>query len=188
MTPAGKIFVVSAPSGGGKGTILRHIIEHDDNICHAVSATTRLPRKDEIDGQHYYFLSGQEFDRRIAADEFVEWAEVHGQRYGTLKSELDRLLASGQDVLLELDVQGMQSIQNQRDDVVTIFIFPPSLEILEERLRGRGDLDETTLQLRLHNAQGEIAVKNEYNHQIRNDRLDSAIAEFDAILREERAK
>lgn len=188
MASTGKVIVVSSPSGGGKGTILRHIISRDENVCHAVSATTRQPREGEIDGQHYYFLSDREFDRRLAGDEFVEWAEVHGHRYGTLKSELDQLLASGQDVVLELDVQGMRALQDNRDDVVSIFIIPPSIEVLEERLRGRGDLEETELKLRLSNAQEEIAAQNEYNHLISNDHLDSAIAEFEAVLREERHK
>ncbi len=180
------VFVVSAPSGGGKGTILGEVFKRDDFLRHAVSATTRAPRATEVNGQHYHFLSEEQFRQRIADDQFVEWANVHGAHYGTLKSEIERILASGIDVVLELDIQGMRSITQERDDVVTIFILPPSMEVLEERLRNRGGLDEEQLRLRLNNAKEEIAAKKEYDHVILNDALAEAVSAFEAVLNQAR--
>jgi len=185
--PAGLLIVVSAPSGGGKGTILRRVSETDPRLRHTVSATTRAPRPGEEDGKHYYFISRQTFDRWVDEGKFAEWAEVHGQRYGTLRAELERVRGTG-DAVLELDVQGMRSIGKLHADAVTIFLLPPSRQALEERLRNRGDLTPEALALRLRNAEAEIAAKNEYTYQILNDDLDAAVAEFHEILRKERAK
>lgn len=185
---SGLVIVVSAPSGGGKGTILNRVFGEDNRLRHTVSATTRRPRKGEVDGRHYHFVDEETFRRWIDEGRFVEWAEVHGSLYGTLHSELVRLTQEGADVVLELDVQGMRSLRRVRDDVVTIFIEPPSLEVLEERLRARGGLSEQALWTRLDNAKDEIAAKNEYDHVVINDDLDQAVADFRAILRTERAK
>ena len=190
MTPvgqSGKVFVVSAPSGGGKGTILAKVFEQDDGLRAAISATTRESRKGEVDGEHYNFVSEDEFRRWIEEDRFAEWATVHGEYYGTLKSELSEILGSGHDAVLELDVQGMQSISGGRDDVVSIFIVPPSMEVLENRLRERGDMDEAQLGLRLGNAVEEIAASEEYDYTVLNDDLDKAVAEFLAILKTARS-
>lgn len=192
MTPAptrsGLVVVVSAPSGGGKGTILKRVFQQEPRLQHAVSATTRPPRPGEVDRRDYYFIGRDTFQQWIDEGRFVEWAEVHGERYGTLHSELDRLTESGADVVLELDVQGMRSIRRLRSDVVTIFIDPPSLDVLEARLRKRGDVSPDALRTRLANAQGEIAAKNEYDYVLLNDDLNRAVAEFRAILRREREK
>lgn len=185
--PAGLIVVVSAPSGGGKGTILRRISESDPRLIHTVSATTRAPRPGEEEGKHYYFVSRATFDRWVDEGKFAEWADVHGQRYGTLRAELDRVRGNG-DAVLELDVQGMRSIHKLHPEAVTIFLLPPSLQALEERLRNRGDVTPEALALRLRNAEAEIAAKNEYTYRILNDDLDAAVAEFREILRNERAK
>ncbi len=185
--PAGLIIVVSAPSGGGKGTILQRVSQGDLRLRHTVSVTTRAPRTGEVDGKHYYFVNRQTFDRWVDEGRFAEWAEVHGQRYGTLRAELDRVRGAG-DAVLELDIQGMRSIRGIHPDAVTIFLLPPSMETLEERLRNRGDLSPETLAIRLRNAEAEIATKNEYTHAIVNDDLDAAVAEFQAILRAERAR
>lgn len=189
MTPAraGLLIVVSAPSGGGKGTILKRVSEADTRLRHTVSATTRPPRPGEQDGKHYYFISRPTFDRWVDEGKFAEWADVHGQRYGTLRAELERVRGTG-DAVLELDVQGMRSIRTQNPEAVTIFLLPPSLEALEERLRNRGDLNAEALALRLRNAEAEIGAKNEYTYQILNDTLDTAVAEFHEILRKERTK
>jgi guanylate kinase len=185
--PAGLIIVVSAPSGGGKGTILARVSQADARLRHTVSATTRAPRPGEVEGKHYYFVNRQTFDRWVGEGRFAEWADVHGQRYGTLRAELDRVRGAG-DAVLELDVQGMRSIRAVHPDAVTIFLLPPSMRALEERLRKRGDLSPEALAVRLRNAEAEIAAKNEYTHAIVNDDLDAAVAEFQAILRTERAK
>ncbi len=153
-----------------------------------MSATTRPPRAGEAEGRHYYFVDESTFQSWIEEGRFVEWAEVHGHLYGTLHSELDRLTREGVDVVLELDVQGMRNLCRVRDDVVTIFIEPPSVEVLEARLRDRGGVSEEGLQTRLDNAMDEIAAKNEYDHVILNDDLDRAVADFRQILRNERAK
>jgi len=183
---SGLLFVVSAPSGGGKGTILRRVLAADAQLCHAVSATTRSPRAGEVEGTHYYFVDRPTFEKWIAEGRFAEWATVHGELYGTLHEELDRIRASGRDVVLELDVQGMRSIRRLRPEAVTIFIEPPSLETLEARLRKRGDLDENTLQLRLENAKAEISAKNEYDYQILNDDLDRAVDQFNEFVQRAR--
>ena len=182
------VFVVSSPSGGGKGTILADVFQRDSRLRHAVSATTRSPREGEVDGTHYHFLDTEHFKDWIAEGRFAEWATVHDEYYGTLKSELDDILNSGFDVVLELDVQGMRSISQQRDDVVSIFILPPSIEVLEERLRGRGGLSEENLQRRLKNAEGEIRAKKEYDYTVLNDILEDAVKTFETILSEAREK
>ena len=186
MAEQGIVFVVSSPSGGGKGTILGEVCKRDSRLRHAVSATTRSPREGEVDGTHYHFLDTQRFKDWTAEGRFAEWATVHGESYGTLKSELDDILNSGFDVVLELDVQGMRSISRQRDDVVSIFILPPSIEVLEERLRGRGGLSEEELRLRLKNAEEEIKAKKEYDYVVLNDILEDAVKIFESILSEAR--
>ncbi len=188
MAEHGIVFVVSSPSGGGKGTILADLSKRDARIRHAVSATTRAPREGDIDGRHYHFLSRERFERWIDEGRFVEWATVHGEYYGTLKSEVEEIFESGFDVVLELDVQGMRSVAKQRDDVVSIFIMPPSIEALEERLRGRGGLSEEELRLRLKNAEEEIEAKKEYDYLVLNDVLEDAVGAFETILSEAREK
>lgn len=183
----GLLIVVSAPSGGGKGTILRRVLDADPGLRHSVSATTRAPREGEIEGEHYYFVDRPTFERWIAEGRFAEWANVHGEFYGTLNEELERIRASGRDVVLELDVQGMRSVRALRPEAATVFIEPPSLRVLEERLRKRGDLSEETLRLRLRNAEAELAAKNEYDCRILNDNLDSAVAQFEAFVERARA-
>jgi len=183
----GLIVVVSAPSGGGKGTILQRVSQTDLRLRHTVSATTRPPRPGEVEGKHYYFISRPTFDRWVDEGKFAEWADVHGQCYGTLRAELERVRGTG-DAVLELDVQGMRNIRTLHPEAVTIFLLPPSVQALEERLRNRGDLSPEALALRLKNAQAEIEAKNEYTYLILNDDLDAAVAEFHEILRNERAK
>lgn len=186
MAGRGKVYVVSAPSGGGKGTILSRVLDKDPHMRYSVSVTTRRPRKGEIDGKDYLFVDDKRFQRWIDEERFAEWAVVHDERYGTLRMVLDEQVASGCDVLLELDVQGMRSILSQRDDIVSIFITPPSLEILEQRLRKRGGLREAQIRVRLENARGELAVRGEYDHTVVNDDLEEAIRRFEAIVCENR--
>ena len=183
MGERGVLMVMSAPSGAGKRTLLEKVRERRPGVDTTVSATTRPPRPGEVDGVDYHFLDRGEFDRRVAAGEFVEWAEVHGNRYGTLHAELDRRLAAGRDLVLELDVQGMRSLKARRPDAVTVFLMPPSLEELERRLRRRGTEGEDVIALRLRNAREEMAARDEFDHVVVNDELDRAAAEMEAILR-----
>ncbi len=152
----------------------------------AVSATTRSPRPGEVDGKDYYFLSEGEFKRRVAAGEFVEWAYVHGHMYGTLVKEVERLLAQGKSLILEIDIQGALNVKKVWPDAVLIFIEPPSLEELERRLRGRGTEDEQSIELRLKNAKHEMTLADDYDVRIVNDTVDRAVRELsDTIERYE---
>jgi len=184
----GTLFVVSAPSGAGKHTVLARVAEQDAGIEHTVSATTRPPRPGEIDGKDYYFLNEAEFRRRVAAGDFVEWAEVHGNLYGTLREDLSARIQSGKDVVLELDVQGMRSLKALRNDVVTVFLMAPSFEALEERIRKRRANDEASIALRLANAHGEMADRHEYDYVVTNDVAEKAAAEVLAIVRAHRKR
>ena len=184
----GLVFVVSAPSGGGKRTVLSKVMEADPRLTLTVSAATRAPRPGEEEGRDYYFLPRDVFEQRAAAGEFAEWANVHGNLYGTLTAELDRHTSSGKDVVLELDVQGMRSLKARRPEAVTVFIAAPSMQELEARLRNRGTNDEADIRRRLENARTEMAARGEYDYVIVNDRLDDAVADMAAIVRVERLR
>jgi guanylate kinase len=186
MTATGNIYVVSAPSGAGKGSILSRTFEEDDTLVHSVSVTTRTPRNGEQQGEHYQFVSEDIFRQWINEKKFAEWAEVHGHLYGTLREELDRHESSGKDVILELDVQGMRSVRAFIPSMIAVFIMPPTLEELERRIVSRGEMSEQDLALRLSNAKREMAAKNEYDHIIVNDILDTAVQEMKTILHQHR--
>ncbi len=178
----GKLVVVAAPSGAGKGTLLKRVREMVPNIVMTVSATTRQPRPGETHGVEYYFYSSEEFDRLIEEDAFVEWAYVHGQRYGTLKSELERVLTGDNIVIFELDVQGMFSIRELYPDMVSIFIAPPNMEELKRRLVTRGTNKPDDTALRLTNAEIEMAASSEFDHIIVNDDIERAAGELAGII------
>lgn len=180
--PKGTLFVVSSPSGGGKGSILSQVLAKDRQLAYSVSATTRSPHENEVEGKEYYFVDAETFGRWIEEDRFVEWAVVHDNRYGTLKDQLEEKLAGGQDVVLELDVQGAESLRAFRSDAVLIFIMPPSLEVLEQRLRRRDRDDESALNLRLKNAQREMEQRDKFDYVIVNDSLDEAVNRFETIV------
>ncbi|MBI2436063.1 MAG: guanylate kinase [Candidatus Hydrogenedentes bacterium] len=188
MTQPGLIVVISAPSGAGKLTLLTKVREACRDLSSTVSATTRPKRQGEVDGKHYHFLDRSEFERRVAVGEFAEWAEVHGNLYGTLRSELDRCLRSGHDVLLELDVQGMRNLRRLYPDAVTIFLMPPSLEELERRLRKRGTDGAAEIALRLRNAQEEMLARNEFDYIIVNEVVERAAGDMIAIMRAEHCR
>ena len=186
MAKYGTVIVLSAPSGAGKHTILKRARAQDPKLAYSVSATTRAPRQGEVDGKDYYFLDRDTFEQRVANGEFAEWAEVHGNLYGTLRSELDRLVSSGKDVVLELDVQGMRSLKATGLNVVTIFIMPPSEAELARRLENRGANTPEDTALRLKNAREEMAARDEYDYVIVNDELNQAVEAFQNIVRQYR--
>ncbi|GMU93851.1 MAG: guanylate kinase [Candidatus Hydrogenedentota bacterium] len=184
----GTLFVVSAPSGAGKHTILERVLARDKRLGYSVSATTRSPRRGEVDGTHYHFMDRASFERRVAEGDFVEWAEVHGNLYGTLRSELERLVGSGKDIVLELDVQGMRNVKRAGLDAVTVFIMAPTVEDLERRLKARATDPPEEISLRLANAKEELAARGEYDHVIVNADIDQATAEFEEIVRSARER
>lgn len=178
----GRLVVVSAPSGAGKTTLIAKAAERLPQLAVAVSVTTRPPRPGERDGVDYYFFTPERFDRCLADDAFVEWAEVHGNRYGTMKSEIDRHLARGRIVLFELDVQGMRSMRKLYPRMTSVFIAPPSLEELEHRLVLRGVNDADDMAVRLKNAAEEMRAQDEFDHVVVNDDLERATAQLTAII------
>jgi len=182
----GFMLLVTGPSGAGKSSLLQWLMEQDDRLGFSVSCTTRTPREGEVDGRDYYFVSRAEFEKRRDRGEFVEWAEVHGNYYGTLSSELVRAESEGRIPVLEVDVQGgVNVIKRFGDRVLSVFVFPPSMEVLEERLRGRGTDDEATIARRLANARGELDHRNWYRYWLLNDDREQARADLKAIFRAE---
>lgn len=189
MESPGVLLVISAPSGAGKLTLLNEIRgRRTDQFVTTISATTRQPRTGEEHGVDYYFLDREAFETRRERGEFVEWAEVHGNFYGTLGGELDRCLATGKDVILELDVQGMRNLRDLRSDMVSVFLMPPSLEELERRLRSRGTDDDSVIALRLKNAETEMADRRTFDYVVVNDKIEAAASDLEAIIRAERCR
>jgi guanylate kinase len=180
-----RVFVITGPSGVGKGTLIRGLMDREPSLELSVSATTRGPRPGERDGADYHFLGREEFDRRVAADEFVEHADYAGRSYGTLRSELDDRLAAGIPVVLEIEVQGARQVRAAMPEAVQVFIAPPSLEALRARLLGRGTDDPEEVERRLAVAERELAAQPEFAHVVVNDRLQEALGELAAIVRRE---
>lgn len=178
MGRTARLFVVSGPAGVGKGTLVSRVRELRPNLGLTVSATTRAPRPGEKDGVAYHFMTNEEFSRHVEAGDFLEWAQVHDHRYGTLRSEVDRCLASGQSVVLEIDVQGARNVRRIYPDAVLVFIEPPSWDVLVSRLKGRGTEDEHSLKLRLSDAKHELELAPSYDVRIVNDDLDQATQEL----------
>ena len=177
-----RLFVVSGPSGVGKGTLVALLRKRLPRLGLTVSATTREPRPGERDGEAYHFLSDEEFDRRVADGEFLEWAWVHGHRYGTLRSEVERVTGEGRSVVLEIDVQGGLNVREALPDAVLVFIEPPTAAELERRLRGRGTEDEASIERRLAGARDELACASRYDARIVNDDLDRACRELEGLI------
>ena len=175
--------MITGPSGVGKGTLIRTLLERVPELELAVSATTRRPRPGETQGVDYHFLSDDEFERRVQAGDFVEHARYSGRRYGTLRSELEQRLAGGHAVVLEIEVQGARQIREAMPEAVQIFIAPPSEEALRTRLVGRGTDDPEQIAARLRVAREELAAREEFQHVVVNDRLEDAVAEVEQIVR-----
>jgi guanylate kinase len=178
-----KVFVITGPSGVGKGTLIRSLVQQVPELEVAVSATTRPPRPGEVDGVDYHFLSEAEFDERLAAGEFVEHAGYSGHRYGTLRSELESRLKAGIPVVLEIEIQGARQIRETMPEAVQVFIAPPSLDALRARLVGRGTNSPRDMEARLRTAREELSARDEFEHVVVNDRLERAVAELVAIVR-----
>ena len=177
------VFVITGPSGVGKGTLIRSLMERVPELELSVSATTRPPRPGEEDGVHYFFLTEAEFDERIAADDFLEHAAYSGRRYGTLRSELEKRVAGGTPIVLEIEVQGARQVRRAMPEAVQIFIEPPSEEALRARLVGRGTDSAEEVAKRLDTAREELLAREEFPHRVVNDRLEAAVDELVEIVR-----
>ncbi len=184
----GDLFVISAPSGAGKTTLCEMVLREVPDIGFSVSHTTRLPRTGEVAGRDYHFVSRKEFDEMVSRGDFLEWASVHGNCYGTSKQEVFSRLDVGQDVLLDIDVQGARQVREQFPGAVLIFILPPSMSVLEDRLRARGTEDAEWLKLRLENAELEVKSASDYNYIVINDELPHALEDLKAIIRARRLR
>jgi guanylate kinase len=182
------VFVVSGPSGAGKSTILQRALLEVPNLRFSVSHTTRPARPGEREGVDYHFVSREEFMRLAMDEKFLEFAEVHDQRYGTARSEYARAAADGVDLLLDLDVQGAEKIRSKFSDAVSVFILPPSYKDLERRLRSRGPADEAAYALRLQVAREELQLFPKYDYAIINDDLDESVQSLKAIIRAARCR
>ena len=188
MDYPGNLFVVAAPSGAGKSSLVKALLELDSHVQPSVSHTTRPPRGQEKHGREYFFVAPQEFDGMVLADAFVEWAVVHGHRYGTSKKAIEERIAQGVDVILEIDFQGALQIKRIFSNAVLIFILPPSWEELRSRLQRRGEDSPDDIELRLQNAADEMAQVREFDFVIINELFERALFDLKAIVHAQRLK
>jgi guanylate kinase len=186
MTTATSVFVVSGPSGAGKGTIIALVREQVGRLVRSVSATTRAPRPGEQDGREYYFMDRAAFIRAVEAGDFLEWVDYSGELYGTLRAEVEKRLAAGDDVILEIELAGARAVRAAMPDALALFIAPPSLAELADRLRRRGTESDACIARRLHIAETEVAAAHEFDHVIVNDDAERAAREVAAIIESRR--
>ena len=182
------VFIISAPSGSGKSTLVGLLMKHVENLMFSISYTTRSPRGNERDGENYHFIAREEFERRIARDEFLEYASVFGHYYGTHGSVLDRARTLGKDLVLDIDVQGARQLKCKIPEAVTVFILAPSREILEQRLRARGEDSEAVIERRLADAANEIRNYSAYDYVLINSEVATSAETLAGIVRAERAR
>jgi len=182
------VLIISGPSGTGKGTLIQRLMASDPSICFACSATTRASRGDEVDGQHYYFMSDDKFDSLLRADAFLEHAVVHGNRYGTLHSEVDKARRDNRIVLLDIDPKGAINVMNAIEDHVSVFILPPSYKALRVRLHTRNTDDPVEIERRLINACDELKTVSCYQYAVINDDLDLAFIQLQSIVNAEKQR
>jgi guanylate kinase len=180
-------FVVAAPSGTGKTTICHRVVEDDEGVVFSVSHTTRARREGEVDGEDYHFVSRSEFERLAGDGAFLEWALYNGNHYGTSWDSIDAPLAEGCDVLLEIEIQGARQVRERRDDACFIFLLPPSMKVLEDRLRGRDTESPEQIRGRLERAREELAAVRDFDYAVVNDDLDRCVASVMEIIRAERS-
>lgn len=184
----GLIIILSSPSGAGKSSLAKALLEIDNNLRLSISATTRKPRPNEQDGVNYYFKTKSEFEELVKQNQFLEHAKIYDNYYGTPKKHVENLLNQGLDVLFDIDWQGARSIKQNAINAVSIFILPPNLEVLGQRLRNRAADNEEAIQLRMASAQAEISHSNEYDHIITNDDFNDTLQQIHAIILEKRNK
>lgn len=184
----GLIIILSSPSGAGKSSLAKALLEIDNNLRLSISATTRKPRPNEQDGVNYYFKTKSEFEELVKQNQFLEHAKIYDNYYGTPKKHVENLLNQGLDVLFDIDWQGARSIKQNAVNAVSIFILPPNLEVLEQRLRNRAADNEEAIQLRMASAQAEISHSNEYDHIITNDDFNDTLQQIHEIILQERKK
>jgi guanylate kinase len=188
MSAAGRIFVVSGPSGSGKSTLIRELRQKVPGLGYSISHTSRPPRGQEKNGVEYHFVSKESFQKMVENEEFVEWAEIYQDLYGTSVSSLRSQITMGLDVIMDIDVQGARNIKDHFKDAILIYVLPPSLEILEKRLRERGTDDEKAIRTRLKKAGKEIKNCVSYDYLLFNDQLDQTVEELKSILIAERCR
>ena len=184
----GQLFIISAPSGTGKTTLAERLVQVVPDLALSRSFTSRPPRTGELDGVDYNFISRERFESMIAGGEFLEYADVFGNLYGTSAATTEQALAHGQDLVLVIDVQGARQVRSQADGSVGIFVLPPSFPVLEERLRGRSKDTEAQIQRRLAVARSEVSAVNDYDYAIVNDDVESAVGRLRSIVEAERAR
>lgn len=184
----GMLVVLSAPSGGGKTSIYKELLKRNPRFHYSVSATTRHRREGETDGVSYFFMTEDEFEKKIEMNMFAEWAKVYGNYYGTLRTYVDKALSEGHVLLMDLDVQGAKNLSDSYDEAITIFLVPPSLEVLKERLIGRGTDDEENCNRRLKQALKEIAEWSNYRYVVINDEFKRTVETVEAIITAESVK
>lgn len=184
----GILFIISSPSGGGKGTLIREVLRTVPNIGYSISFTTRKMREGEIHGQHYFFVSHAEFEKLIEQGEFLEYANVHGNFYGTSKTQVLKEISQGRDIILEIDVQGAESVKKALPESVGVFILPPSYQVLRERLTLRQTETAEDLNLRLINSAGEVRRYSEFDYVIINDQIPRATLDLQSVIYAERVK
>lgn len=188
MSNRGVLIVISGPSGAGKGTICKALLEKHNDLFLSVSATTRQPRKGEVDGVNYYFLTKEQFVQKVEKGDFLEWAEVYGNYYGTPKSEVEKMLDAGKNVILEIDIQGALKVKENTEDGVFIFILPPSMEELKQRIIGRGSETPDSLMRRFNSAYQEINYISKYNYGVVNDTVEEAVKKIENIISAEECR
>jgi len=188
MEYPGNLFVVAAPSGAGKSSLVNALMEVDARLSHSVSHTTRAPRGQEMHGREYYFVSNAQFDQMVLQGAFLEWANVHGNRYGTSKNAIEERITQGSDIILEIDYQGAIQVKQIFQNAILIFILPPSWPELKSRLQRRGEDSADVIDMRLQNAAKEVAQVKEFDFVIINERFESALFDLKSIVHAQRLK